>query len=71
MKADTPPRNITVKAASIPAAKNEATITITVAKAVPVGFRDNIILAASLKAGQETFTGVAPATPSKVIALPK
>ncbi len=71
LKADTPPRNITVKAANIPAAKNEATITITVAKAVAVGFRDNIIVAASLKAGQETFTGVAPAIPIKVIAPPK
>jgi len=71
LKADTPPRNITVKAANIPAGKNEATITITVAKPAPVGFRDNIILTASLKAGQETFTGVAPAIPIKVIAPPQ
>jgi hypothetical protein len=71
LKADTPPRYVTVKAASIPAGKSEATITITVAKQLPVGFRDNIIIAASLKAGQDTFAAVAPAIPIKVIAPPK
>jgi len=71
LKADTPPRNITVKAANIPAGQNEAKITITVAKSISVGFRDNIILTASLKAGQETFTAVAPAIPIRVTAPPK
>ncbi len=70
LKADTPPRGITVKNANIAAGQNEATITITVTTQPPVGFRDNIILTASLKAGQDTFTAVAPAIPIKVIAPP-
>jgi len=71
LKADTPPRGITVKAANIPAGQNEATITVTVTKQAPVGFRQNIILTGSLRAGQETFTGVVPAIPIKVVAPPK
>jgi hypothetical protein len=71
LKADTPPKGITVKTANIPAGQDQATVTVTVTTQAAVGLRDNIILTANLKAGQDTFTVVAPAIPIKVIAPPK
>jgi hypothetical protein len=70
LKTETPPRGITVKAASIPAGKKEATITVSVTNQAPVGFRHNVVLTANLKAGQDTFTGTVPAIPLKVVAPP-
>jgi hypothetical protein len=71
LKADTPPRGITVKAANIAADKNETTVTVAVTNQAPVAFRHNVVLIASLRAGQDTFTGVVPAIPIKVVAPPK
>jgi hypothetical protein len=67
LKAETPPRGVTVRPANIPAGQNEATVAVSVTPQAAVGLRQNIILTASLKAGTETFGGVAPAIPLKVI----
>ncbi len=67
LAADTPPRGITVKAATIAADKDEATVTLTVTTQAPVGFRDNIILTGTLKVGKENVTRIAPAITIRVV----
>jgi len=68
LKADPAPPGITVKAANIAADQNEATVTLTVTKQAPVGFRQNIILSGTLRVGPETIIRVAPAIPINVLA---
>ena len=67
LTADTPPRGLTVRAASIAADKDEATVTITATNQLAVGFRQNLLLTGALRIGKETITGVAPAVAIRVI----
>jgi len=71
LKADTPPKGVTVKGGNIPPNKTDAVITITALKQVPVGFRDNVIIIGTMKAGKQSVTCVAPAIPIKVVAAQK
>lgn len=71
LKVDTPPKGITVKAASIADGEKEATITITVTNQAPVGFLQNIIVSGTIRASGETITRFMPAIPIKVIAVPE
>jgi len=63
-----PPPGLTVTAASIPADKDEATVTITAAPKAPVGMQQPIILNATMNTGKETITRTLPAIPVKIIA---
>ena len=71
LKADTPPKGVTVKTANIPADQTEATVTIKVTKQVPVGFMQNIIITGSVRAGKDTIMRTAPAIPIRVVAPPE
>ncbi len=64
----TPPGGITVTAAVLAATQAEATLTIAIPKQAAVGFRQNIIINGTLRAGGETVTRTIPAIPIKVIA---
>lgn len=68
LSAVTPPAGITVTAANLAANATEVTLTLTVAKQTAVGFRQNIIINGTLRAGGETITRTIPAIPIKVIA---
>jgi hypothetical protein len=63
-----PPPGLTVTAASIPADKDEATVTITAAPKAPVGLQQPIILNGTMNTGKETVTRMLPAIPVKIIA---
>jgi len=71
LAADTPPRTIAVRAASIAPDKDEATVTITVQRTAPVGLRENIILTGTARIGKDNVVRYAPAIPIKVIAPAK
>ena len=68
ISADSLPKNIKVRKATIPAGKNETTVTITTNVRVSVGFRFNLILVGTLKAKKQKAVAVmAPAIPIKVV----
>ncbi len=55
-------------AASIPADKDEAIVTITAAPKAPVGLVQTIILSGVMNTGKESVTRLLPAIPVKVVA---
>ena len=59
---------ITVKPVTVAPAKSEAKITVTASVEAPVGLMESIIITGDMKAGKETFSGVAPAIFVKVVA---
>ena len=68
LKADKPPKGITVRAAPIPGPKSEAKITVRVTRQARVGLAQNIVLTGTMKMGKETIAGVTPAVRIKVVA---
>jgi hypothetical protein len=64
-------REIGAKAVSIPADKDEATITLNVPRAMPAGGVYNVILAGTMSLGKQTVTRIAPAIGVKVVADPR
>ena len=62
------PPPLTVAAASIPADKDEATVTITAAAKAPFGAQQTIILRGTMNAGKETVTRLLPAITARVVA---
>lgn len=71
LTAEKPPKGITIKPAVIADGEEQATVTIRVGKGVPVGFAQNIILTATLRAGKDSVTSTAPAIPIEIVAAPK
>jgi hypothetical protein len=71
LAAETPSRGITVRAASIPPAKDEATVTITTTNQIRAGHRENIIITGTLRVGQNSIIRFAPAIPIKAVAPAK
>ena len=69
---DGPPAWLNVKSppVTIPADKDEAVISLGVAKQAPAGRRENIIISGTLRTGKQTATRFAPAVPLKVVAAP-
>jgi hypothetical protein len=63
-----PPEGVTVAAASIPADKDEATVTISAPAKAPVGLQQTIILGGTMNTGKETTTRTLPAIAVRVIA---
>ena len=63
-----PPPGVTVNTASIPADKDEATITLTAAPKAPVDLKQTIILSGTMNTGKETITRLLPAIAVRVIA---
>jgi hypothetical protein len=63
-----PPEGVTVAAASIPADKDEAIVTITAAPKAPVGLTQTIILGGTMNTGKESVTRLLPAIAVKVTA---
>jgi Bacterial pre-peptidase C-terminal domain len=70
---DAPPPGITLKTSPtvIPPDKNEAAVTLVVAKEAPVGLRQNVILTGTLANGKESYTRLAPAVAVKAVAPAK
>ncbi|MGA2616126.1 MAG: hypothetical protein ABSF26_00870 [Thermoguttaceae bacterium] len=66
--ASPPAEGLTVTAASIPADKDEAIVTITAASKAPAGLQPAIILGGTMNTGKETITRTLPAIPVKVVA---
>ncbi len=62
------PEGVTVSAASIPADKEEATVTISASPKAPVGSQQTVILSGTMNTGKETVTRVLPAIPVKILA---
>jgi hypothetical protein len=62
------PAGVTIAPVVIPADKDEAAVVIALAKEVPVGLRQNIILTGTLKTDKETITRFAPGIPLRVAA---
>ncbi|OHB86668.1 MAG: hypothetical protein A2V98_10945, partial [Planctomycetes bacterium RBG_16_64_12] len=71
LAADQPPEGVSVDSVVIPADQDEATITLNVAKEVPVGLRQNVIITGTMTVGDQTGTSVAPAIPIQVVAPPQ
>ena len=65
--AQKPPQGINAKGVQIPPEKDEAVLTLTANKQVPVGSRQNIIVTGVLKSGKLNVTSVAPAIPVKIV----
>ena len=63
-----PPLAVGVKAAPIPADKDEATVSLSVPRQMPAGGVQNIILAGTMNMGKERITRLTPAIAVKVIA---
>ncbi|MGA2618206.1 MAG: hypothetical protein ABSF26_11385 [Thermoguttaceae bacterium] len=61
-------QGVTVTAASIPADKDEATITITAVAKAPVGLQETIIISGTSTVGKQTITRTLPAIHVKIIA---
>jgi hypothetical protein len=59
---------ITVKPVTVAPTKSEAKITVAASVEAPVGLMECIVITGDMKAGKETFTGVAPAISVKVVA---
>ena len=55
-------------AASIPADKDEAIITLTAAPKAPIDLKQTIILSGTMNTGKETITRLLPAIAVRVIA---
>jgi hypothetical protein len=64
-----PPEGVTVAAASIPADKEQAIVTISASPKAPIGLRQTVILSGTMNTGKETVTRVLPAIPVKIIAV--
>ena len=63
-----PPPGVTVTAASIPADKEEATITITASPKAPLGLQKPILISGTMNTGKETITRMLPAIAVKITA---
>jgi hypothetical protein len=61
------PKGLTVKAATIAADKDEATITFRAAKPLRPGFEQNVIVTGTMKAGKEAVTIAAPAISIRIV----
>jgi len=62
------PEGVTVAATSIPADKEEATVTISASPKASIGLQHTVILVGTMNTGQQTITRVLPAIPVKIIA---
>jgi hypothetical protein len=62
---------ITGRAAPIPSDKDEVAFALTVTNRVPIGSRQNIVIAGTMRVGRETVTRFTPAIPIKVVAAQK
>ncbi|MGQ9574590.1 MAG: hypothetical protein ACUVUC_04675 [Thermoguttaceae bacterium] len=62
------PAGITMKPATIPADKDEATVPLSIPKEAPPGMTFNVIVGGTMATGKETVTRIAPAIPIKVVA---
>ncbi|HUS91099.1 MAG TPA: hypothetical protein VM695_04575 [Phycisphaerae bacterium] len=67
LAAEEPAKGITVRATPIAAGKDEATVTLRVPKQFAVGYRQNLILAGTMKLGKDTLTAYAPAVAIEVV----
>jgi hypothetical protein len=65
-----PAPGISLNSVNCPPDKDEATITLTVAKEAKIGLVQNIILSAAMRTPKETITRFAPAFAIKVVAPP-
>jgi len=61
IEVDNPPKGLSARATPVPPDQNESTLTITAQQVLAPGFRDNLVLKASVKVGKETVAAWAPA----------
>jgi len=68
LAADTPPKGLNVRAASIPNDKDRATVKLVANRRLAVGLAQNVILTGTMRVGKQSASSVAPAVPIRVVA---
>lgn len=64
---DGPLRGVTLKSVTVPADKDEATVTLTAAQTSTLGLTQNLIIAGTMKAAKGFVTRYAPAIPIRIV----